>query len=96
MITTIDTCQYIGPDADYTRLEPTCCAAVVQGRSYCAEHVHIVYQAGTAQRRKKDTRRAQAVWDLESEFNAAVQELIEEGYDFNDDRWDVKEEAEEA
>jgi hypothetical protein len=54
-----------------------------------------VYQLGSAVRRKKDARRAQAVWDIESEFNAVVQELVDEGYDLNDERWDVKEEVEE-
>ena len=49
------------------------------GRSYCEEHLWRVYQKGTAVHRRKDTRIANAVWDIESEFNAAVQELMEEG-----------------
>jgi hypothetical protein len=41
-----------------------------------------VYQKGTARaRRKKDERVAAAVWDLESAFNEAVEELINEGFD---------------
>jgi hypothetical protein len=35
-------------------------------------------------------RVAAAVWDLESEFNAAVEELVMEGYDFDDPRWEVE------
>lgn len=58
-----------------------------EGSSYCAEHHSRVYQTGTAVRRKKDARRAQQVWDIENAFNEAVAELIEEGYDFNEDRW---------
>jgi len=94
MITTRDTCQYIGA-TEGSAYKPTCCKAAVQGRSYCAEHLGLVYQLGSAVRRKKDARRAQAVWDIESEFNAVVQELVDEGYDLNDERWDVKEEVEE-
>jgi hypothetical protein len=33
------------------------------------------------------------VWDLESEFNQAVEELVAEGYDFDLPRWEVEEEA---
>ena len=80
---TIDTCTYMG-----TALT-ACGCTTVQGKSYCAEHIAIVYQKGTARaKRKKDIRVAAAVWDLESEFNAAVEELIEEGYDFAEERWD--------
>jgi hypothetical protein len=84
---TIDTCTYMG-------LALTACGcATVEGKSYCAEHIHIVYQQGTARaRRKKDIRVAAAVWDLESEFNAAVEELIAEGWDFAEERWLVPEE----
>lgn len=87
-----DTCTYIGPtvdDSPYARLAPTCCASVVAGRSYCLEHLYIVYKQGTARaKRKKDLRVAASVWDLESEFNAAVEELIMEGYDFNEPLWE--------
>ncbi len=78
-------CQWIGSGEG-------CGHDAVAGSSYCAEHYAKVYQTGTATRRKKDARRAAAVWNLESELNAAVEELIEEGYDFNEDRWDVREE----
>jgi hypothetical protein len=46
---------------------------------------------GTARaRRKKDIRVANQVWDIESEFNAAVEELENEGYDFSAERWDAE------
>ena len=92
----IDTCTYIGAtdDSTYARLQPTCCAPTVAGRSYCAEHLFLVYKEGTAKpKRKKDLRVAAAVWDLESEFNAAVEELMNEGYNFDEPRWEVEEEA---
>lgn len=77
--TAITGCQWIG---NSPRLQPTCCASAVQGKSYCSEHIWCVYQQGTAVHRRKDKRRAEAVFDLESEFNAAVEELIEEGFEF--------------
>lgn len=87
-MTTAHACQYIG--AQGTR--PTCTHTALAGYSYCAEHMAIVYQQGTARaRRKKDLRVAAAVWDLESEFNAAVEELVLEGYDFDEPRWEVVE-----
>ena len=81
--TTVSACTYLG-DSTHACGHPT-----LAGKSYCAEHYALVYQQGTARaRRKKDIRVANSVWDLESEFNAAVQELIEEGYDPADERWD--------
>jgi hypothetical protein len=77
-------CQYIGAEGH----KPTCTHTALEGKSYCAEHYALVYQVGTGVRRKKDQRRAAAVWDLESEFNAAVEELIEEGYDPAEPRWE--------
>jgi hypothetical protein len=57
----------------------------------------VVYKLGTARAtRKKDKRVAAAVWDLESEFNAAVEELIMEGYDFAEETWAVPEQELEA
>ncbi len=88
MTHTTHTCQYIGEQG----LRPTCTHKALAGRSYCAEHMAVVYQAGTARaRRKKDERVAAAVWDLESEFNAAVEELVMEGYNFDEPRWEVVE-----
>lgn len=76
------TCQWIGPveSTEHVRLQPTCCKPVVLGKSYCADHVWTVYQEGTAVRRKKDARRAAAVWDIESAMNEAIEELVEEGF----------------
>lgn len=87
-MTTAHACQYIGAQGT----QPTCTHTALAGHSYCAEHMAIVYQQGTARaRRKKDLRVAAAVWDLESEFNAAVEELVLEGYDFDEPRWEVVE-----
>jgi len=79
-----NTCKFLGTDFDprahnYSRPIPYCGCATVQGRSYCAEHLHTVYQKGTSVHRRKDRRRAEAVWDLENEFNLAVSELEAEG-----------------
>jgi hypothetical protein len=77
-------CTYLG-DA----LTPCGCTPTVLGKSYCAEHVFLVYKKGTARaRRKKDERVAAAVWDLEAEFNQAVEELVAEGYNFEEPTWD--------
>ncbi len=76
-------CQWIGNGEG-------CTHTALTGASYCAEHYAKVYQTGTAVRRKKDARRAAAVWDIESAMNEAVEELIEEGYDFADERWAVE------
>lgn len=70
-----NTCTYLGD-----RLQ-ACGCATVAGRAYCEEHLWRVYQKGTAVHRRKDIKRANAVWDLESEMNAAVEELIQEGFD---------------
>jgi hypothetical protein len=71
----MDECTYLG---DATT---ACGCATVPGRSYCAEHLWLVYKQGSAVTRKKDTRTANAVWDLQSELNSIVEELIEEGVD---------------
>ena len=72
-------CTYIGP----TATQSTCSKLCIEGASYCAEHYSIVYQKGTANRkRKKDIKRANAVWDFESEINSIVEELEGEGLTF--------------
>ncbi len=76
-------CQWIGNGEG-------CTHEALAGHSYCAEHYAVVYQTGTVVRRKKDARRAAAVWDIESALNEAVEELIEEGYDFGEERWAVE------
>ena len=69
------TCTWIGEGEGCTK-------QAVNGRHYCEEHLWRVYQKGTnLAKRKKDIRVANAVWDIENEFNLAVQELIEEGFD---------------
>ena len=69
-------CQYIG---DYSRLQPTCCNTALKDRSYCEDHLWLVYQKGTAVHRRKDTRIASDVRIWESLFNEAVEELMAEG-----------------
>ena len=81
--TTLDSCTYLGNNIT------ACGCATVLGKSYCAEHIFLVYKQGTARaKRKKDLRTAAAVWDLEAEFNAVVEELIAEGYNFDEPIWD--------
>ena len=72
----VEQCSYLGEHTSCTCTQP-----VVLGRSYCEEHLWLVYKQGSAVVRKKDTRVANAVWDLQSELNSIVEELIEEGMD---------------
>jgi hypothetical protein len=58
-----------------------CDHPALEGKSYCEEHVWLVYQKGSAlSKRKKDIRVANRVHELESLINDAVAELIDEGY----------------
>lgn len=84
---TTKTCTWIGSGEG-------CTHDAMEGRSYCLHHYGLVYQEGSGVRRKKDQRRAAAVWDLENALNEAVQELEEEGYDIRADRWDAEVEVE--
>lgn len=60
-----------------------CNQPALEGKSYCEEHQWVVYQKGSAlSKRKKDIRIANNVRQIESLINEAVEELIEEGYDF--------------
>jgi hypothetical protein len=68
-------CTYLG---EHTT---ACGCPTVAGRSYCEQHLWIVYKQGSAVVRKKDTRTANAVWDLQSELDSIIEELIEEGMD---------------
>lgn len=80
-MTNTTTCKWIG-DGEL------CSHTALEHSSYCLEHHTRVYQKGTARaKRKKDIRVANSVWDLENALNEAVEELIEEGYDFNEERW---------
>ena len=72
-----DGCTYLGD-----RLQ-ACGALCVAGKSYCEPHLWRVYQKGTAVHRRKDTQRAQAVWDLEAAMHEAVEQLLEEGFDLS-------------
>ena len=73
---TVDQCQYLGEHSEFTCTQP-----VVEGRSYCEEHLWLVYKQGSAVTRKKDARTANAVWDLRAELDSIIEELIEEGMD---------------
>jgi hypothetical protein len=77
------TCTYLGVDYDartHRGPSPYCGAASTEHSSYCSTHYPIVYQAGTANRRRhKDIRRAEAVHTLESLFHECVAELEAEG-----------------
>ena len=78
------TCTYLGPDYDArtSRVSPApyCGCASTEHSSYCSTHYAVVYQAGTANRKRhKDIRRAEAVHTLESLFHECVQELEAEG-----------------
>lgn len=71
------TCQWIGSN---TRLQPTCCQPTVPNRSYCEQHLWLVYQEGThLRRRSRDIRTADRVRMWEDLFNQAVEELEQEG-----------------
>ena len=71
-------CQYIG--AQDTVPYTTCGCASVQGKSYCSEHVWLVYKEGSNVQRRKDTRRYDFLTQLISDFNAAAEELEAEGW----------------
>ena len=71
-------CQYIGG----TGFQPTCTHNSLEGRSYCAEHLAMVYKAGTARAtRKKELRTVDKVRLVESLFNDAIEQLEAEGFD---------------
>lgn len=81
-------CSYLAPDFDprtwnYVKnpLTPYCgCRPVRPGTSYCETHAEQMGQRKTRVRtRHADIRRANAHWDLASEFNEAVAELVAEG-----------------
>ena len=55
---------------------PKCSQPGVLGRSYCEDHVWLIYQKGTAlAKRKKDLRNVEAYRTFESALNAAAEEL---------------------
>jgi len=76
--TAVDQCQYIGGNG----FTLSCKNFTVPGKSYCEEHIHIVYQKGSATRnRHKDIRQAEKVRLVESLMNEAIAQLEEGGFD---------------
>jgi hypothetical protein len=58
-----------------------CGCATVQGRSYCTEHIYLVYKQGTARaKRKKETRTVDKVRIVEQLMHEAIAELEAEGF----------------
>ncbi len=79
-------CTYLGPTYDartHTGPSPYCgCKDLVQNTLYCATHYDLMYVKGSALRKRgKDQRKANALRQLMSDFNAAVEELESEGFD---------------
>ena len=71
------TCTYMGDS-----LRPTCCAPRVEGRSYCKDHLWLVYKEGSNLRtRHKDLRTVDKVRAVEQLMNEAIAELEAEGFD---------------
>ena len=68
-------CQWIGNGEG-------CTHEAIEGRSYCLEHLAMVYKVGTARaRRRKEERIVDKVRLLESLMNEAIAELEAEGFD---------------
>ena len=82
-------CTYLAVDYDSrtSRVSPApyCgCQRMYKDSSYCEAHYPVVYQEGTANRKRhKDIRVAEAVHTLESMFHDVVGELEGEGVDFD-------------
>ena len=75
---TAHTCQYIGAQGT----QPTCGHRALPGRSYCAEHLAVVYKLGTARAtRHKELRTVDKVRIVESLMNEAIEQLEAEGFD---------------
>lgn len=76
-------CQWIGADNE------RCTHTVVEGRSYCEQHLYRVYQRGTAlYKRKKDLRTVDSVRTWQTLMDEAVAELEAEGWDFRLQIWE--------
>ena len=76
--TTEHTCQYIGAHGTHA----TCTEPALPGRSYCLEHLAVVYKLGTARaKRHKEMRTVDKVRTVESLMNEAIAELEAEGFD---------------
>jgi len=79
-------CTYLGPAYDArTHRGPTpYCGRhdLVNGTLYCGQHYEQMYVKGSALRKRhKDVRKANAIRQLISDFNAALEELESEGFD---------------
>ena len=71
------TCTYMG-----NSLRSTCCAVRVEGRSYCKDHLWLVYKEGSNLRtRHKDIRTVDKVRMVEQLMNEAIAELEADGFD---------------
>jgi hypothetical protein len=79
-------CQYIGPDAQSFR--STCSSPLVDlHASYCAEHYALVYQQGTARRKRhKEIRTVDKVRLVEQLMMEAIAQLEAEGFDVYGER----------
>lgn len=76
-------CQWIG-------LGEGCTHQAVEHRSYCEQHLWLVYQKGTnLGKRKKDLRTVDSVRTWQTLMDEAVAELEDEGYDFRLERWEA-------
>lgn len=73
------TTTHYSPTCTYTGDGHVCGLPSVQGKSYCAEHVHVVYQKGSAVHRRKDTRQAHSLADIIHDMNEVYEELLMEG-----------------
>lgn len=64
-----------------------CGCPTVLGKSYCAEHIYIVYKQGTARaRRKKELTTVDKVRMVEELMHEAIAELEAEGFDVYGER----------
>lgn len=80
------TCTYLGPDFDprtwdYSKPVPYCGCRALAGKNYCAEHYGIVYNAGSALRKRhKDMRKKQSIEDTVQMIIDIAEELEIEGW----------------
>jgi hypothetical protein len=76
------TCTYMG-DA----LQACGCSPTVLGKSYCIDHVYLVYKEGTARaKRKKELTIVDKVRLVEELMHEAIAELEAEGFDVYGER----------
>jgi hypothetical protein len=67
-------CQYLGSGST------ACGSPSVVSKSYCVQHVWLVYKEGSNILRRKDTKRYDFLSQLVSDFNAVAEELEAEGW----------------